>query len=108
MQEPMYEELVSGLLEILKVQIVRIVLFGSTARGTAEKDSDIDIAIFLTKSMNDEQEERLSDLIADLNLKYDKVFSVVDIHQETFLKWNAVTPFYRNVEQEGIVLWKTA
>ena len=108
MQDSMYEELVRGLLDILPTQTVRIVLYGSTARGTAGPESDIDIALFLSSRMDAGQEERLSGLIADMNLKYDKVFSVVDIHQETFVKWLEVTPFYQNVEREGIVLWKAA
>ena len=108
MQETMYDELVNGLLSILTDQTVQIVLYGSTARGTATDESDIDIAIFLTHRLNAQQEDRLSDLIVDLNLKYNKVFSVVDIDQETYLKWRSVTPFYQNVDKEGVVLWKAA
>ena len=108
MQEAMYDELVHGLLGILAEQTVQIVLYGSTARGTAEPDSDIDIAIFVTRRPDAQQEDRLSGLIVDLNLKYDKVFSVVDIDQETYLKWRSAAPFYQNVDKEGIVLWKAA
>ena len=91
MNDQMYSELIQGLLSILSTQAIQIVLYGSVARGTADPDSDIDI-----------------DLIVDLNLKYDKVFSVVDINQDTYLKWKNVTPFYQNVDREGIVLWKAA
>ena len=42
------------------------------------------------------------------NLKYDKVFSVIDTNYDTFRKWEGVTPFYQNVTKEGIVLWKAA
>lgn len=108
MREAMYDELVRGLLGILAEQTVQIVLYGSTARGTAEPDSDIDIAIFVTRRPDAQQEDRLSGLIVDLNLKYDKVFSVVDIDQETYLKWRSVAPFYQNVDKEGVVLWKAA
>ena len=108
MNSPMYDELVNGLLSILSSQMTQIVLYGSTARGTAESDSDIDIALFVCNRLTDQQEDMLSDLIVDLNLKYDKVFSVVDINQQTYLKWRDVTPFYQNVEKEGIVLWKAA
>ena len=108
MQETMYDELVRGLLGILAEQTVQIVLYGSTARGSAEPDSDIDIAIFVTRRPDAQQEDRLSSLIVDLNLKYDKVFSVVDIDQETYLKWRSVAPFYQNVDKEGVVLWKAA
>jgi len=104
----MYDELVRGMLSILPGQMVQVVLYGSTARGTADDESDIDIAVFVSDRMTPEQEDRLSDLIVDLNLKYDKVFSVVDIDQQTYLKWKSVTPFYQNVDREGIVLWKAA
>ena len=50
----------------------------------------------------------MSGLIVDMNLKYGKVFSVIDIDQQTYLKWRGVTPFYQNVDREGIVLWKAA
>ena len=43
-----------------------------------------------------------------MNLKYDKVFSVIDIDIDNYEKWKAVTPFYKNVKQDGIVLWKVA
>ena len=108
MNRAMYDELVRGMLSILPGQMVQVVLYGSTARGTADDESDIDIAVFVSDRMTPEQEDRLSDLIVDLNLKYDKVFSVVDIDQQTYLKWRSVTPFYQNVDREGIVLWKAA
>ena len=104
----MYDELVNGLLSVLPGQTERIVLYGSTAKGTAEPESDIDIAVFLSGRLTPLQEDRLSDLIVDLNLKYDKVFSVIDIDQQTYLTWRSVSPFYRNVDEEGIVLWKAA
>ena len=108
MQQMMYDELVHGLLGILADQTVQIVLYGSTARGTAEPESDIDVAVFLKRKLDARQEDQLSALIVDLNLKYDKVFSVVDIDQETYLKWRSVAPFYRNIDKEGVVLWKAA
>ena len=104
----MYEELVRGLLRILPDQTVQIVLYGSTARGTAEDDSDIDIALFVNGPLTAVQEDRLSDLIVDMNLKYDKIFSVIDIDQQSYLKWRKVSSFYQNVDREGIVLWKAA
>lgn len=56
--------------------------------------------------MNQSTEDKLSDLVVDLNLKYDKVFSVIDIDYADLKKWENITPFYKNVNNEGIVLWK--
>ncbi len=108
MREAMYDELVSGLLALLAEQTVQIVLYGSAARGTAGPDSDIDVALFLKGRLTPAQEDRLSELVVELNLKYNKVFSVVDIDQQTYLKWKGVTPFYQNVDKDGIILWKAA
>ncbi len=108
MREAMYDELVSGLLALLAEQTVQIVLYGSAARGTAGPDSDIDVALFLNGRLTPAQEDRLSELVVELNLKYNKVFSVVDIDQQTYLKWKGVTPFYQNVDKDGIILWKAA
>ncbi len=104
----MYDELIQGLLSILPTQMIQVTLYGSVARGTDGPESDVDIALFVSHRLNSQQEEALSALIVDLNLKYNKVFSLVDIDQQTYLKWKDVSPFYQNVDKEGIVLWKAA
>lgn len=108
MGQEVYMELVESVLNIMEERVVRIVLYGSAARGTASEDSDIDIALLVNGGMNREMEDRLSDIIVDMNLKYDKVFSVIDIEFEKFCKWGNVMPFYQNINKEGIVLWKAA
>ncbi len=104
----MYLELVNGILRALPSQVIRIVLYGSVARGTNAPDSDVDIAVFVHSRLDTEMEDRLSDVVVDMNLKYDKVFSVIDIDDGTYQKWRSVTPFYQNVDKEGVVLWKAA
>ncbi|MDY4670273.1 MAG: nucleotidyltransferase domain-containing protein [Oliverpabstia sp.] len=101
-------ELVEGILSIFHTQVIRIVLYGSYARGTNTPESDVDVALLLDGNLDKSTEDKLSDLIVDLNLKYDKVFSVIDINYEVFQKWEKVTPFYKNMNKEGIVLWKAA
>ena len=89
MEKSVLNELVEGILSIMEDRIVRIVLYGSVARGTNTED-------------------KLSDFVVDMNLKHDKVFSVIDIDYDNFRKWERVTPFYENVNKEGIVLWTAA
>lgn len=108
MEKEMMLELVDGLLAIMESLLVRIVLYGSAARGIQTGESDIDIALLIHGSLDDELEDKLSEFIVDMNLKYDKVFSVIDINYEQFKKWEKVLPFYQNVNREGIVLWKAA
>ena len=108
MEQMVLRELVEGILSILESQVIRIVLYGSVARGTNTAESDVDIALLLNGNLSRETEDKLSDLIVDLNLKYDTVLSVIDIDYEMFKKWEKVTPFYKNVNEEGVVLWKAA
>ena len=104
----MYDELITGILQVLEGQVIRIVLYGSVARGTNTDESDVDIAVFVHSRISPVQDDLLSDIVVDMNLKYDKVFSVVDIDEATYQKWKAVTPFYQNVDREGVVLWTAA
>ncbi len=103
----MLNEFVSGMIDVLGDAVEEIVLYGSVAKGTNTEESDIDIALLIKLPLNKELEEQLSDFVVDMNLKYDTVFSVIDIDYRNFKKWESALPFYRNVKQEGIVLWKS-
>ncbi|MCU6736910.1 nucleotidyltransferase family protein [Diplocloster agilis] len=108
MNQAVYDELVAGILEILTSSVNKIILYGSVARGTNTDDSDVDIALLMKGKLDAKTEDKLSDFIVEMNLKYDRVFSVIDIDIELYQRWMHVLPFYANVEREGIVLWKAA
>ena len=108
MEQQIYHELVDGILRALPAQVIRIVLYGSVARGTNTPESDVDVAVFVRARLDADMEDRLSDVVVDMNLKYNKVFSVIDIDDATYRKWRGVTPFYQNVDREGVVLWTAA
>ena len=106
LDEKITDELVAGILNVIEEKVIKIVLYGSVVRGTDTEESDVDVALLLTKSMDKDEEEELSEFIVDMNLKYDKVFSIIDIEYNIFCKWEAIMPFYRNMEKDGIILWK--
>lgn len=106
--QKMFEELVSGILSILKEQVIRIILYGSVATNRNTAESDIDIAILIKGNLSRNQNTALSTVIGDLNLKYDRVFAVVDINESMYSEWIDCIPFFKNVENEGITLWKAA
>lgn len=108
MEQSTLKELVEGILTIMENRLACIILYGSVARGTNTEESDVDIALLMHGELDENAEDRLSDFIVDMNLKYDKVFSVIDIDYNNFCKWEDAIPFYSNVKQEGIVLWKAA
>lgn len=74
MEERVRSEFVDGVLKILESRLEKIVLYGSAARGTDTEESDIDIALIMYDKLDSDTEDRLSDFVVDMNLKYDKVF----------------------------------
>lgn len=57
MEKEMMLELVDGLLAIMESLLVRIVLYGSVARGVQTEQFDIDIALLIHGTLDDELEE---------------------------------------------------
>jgi predicted nucleotidyltransferase len=108
MEQNVMQELVAGILTVMQEQVVSIILYGSVARGTNTEDSDVDVALLIKGELNSATEDMLSDFIVDMNLKYNKVFSVIDIDIDKFSAWETTLPFYQNMKKEGIVLWKAA
>ena len=84
-----------------------VILYGSVARGTQTEDSDIDVMILVdgTDEQLREYNERLSDISTELALKYVKVFSIIDVKYQEYQEWKTVSPFYKNVDQEGVVVY---
>lgn len=106
--DEMKEELVQGLTAIFQNNISMIILYGSVARNEATNESDIDIAIIIKKEMDNQTKKRFIMWAADMDIRYDKVFSIVDIREDNMKKWEKVLPFYQNIRKEGIVLWRAA
>ena len=91
-----------------KHAVSRIVLFGSRAKGTALERSDIDIAVILRQELSHDKRAEFLEWSAEFDMKYEKVFSFIDIEKEKIEQWGDILPFYKNIQKEGIVLWKTA
>ncbi len=102
------EELVQGLTEIFQKNMSAIILYGSVARGDATDESDIDIAIIIKDEMDNQTKSRFISWAADMDIRHERVFSIVDIKEENMKKWERTLPFYQNIRKEGIVLWRVA
>ena len=108
MEQTALKEFVDGVVPMMGEKLEQIILYGSVARGTSTEESDVDIALLIHGTIDENLEDHLLDFIVDMNLKYNRVFSVIDIDYETFRKWETVLPFYSNVRREGVTLWKAA
>ena len=104
----MKDELVKGLLNLFHENLSMIILYGSVARNEATSESDIDIAIITKNDINEEIRNKFICWSAEMDIRYDKIFSIIDIKEENMKKWGEVLPFYKNVQKEGVILWKAA
>ena len=82
-------------------------IYGSYARGTETNDSDIDIALFINKQ-NKKRRNRMIEIVSEYELMSGKVISVIEINNQEYEEWKQTMPFYRNIQKEGIILWKNS
>ena len=102
------QEVAEQLRQIYGEQLKAVILYGSVARGTQTEDSDVDLLVLIdgTDAQLREYEDKLSDVSTDLALKYRQVFSIMDVKYQEYQDWKSASPFYRNVEREGILLYQ--
>lgn len=103
----MLSELAELLHQVYGKRLKAVILYGSVAKGTNTDDSDIDIAVLVDGDAEELRayDERLSDVSMDISLKYLKVFSIMDISYQEYERWKRISPFYRSVSEEGVVLY---
>lgn len=105
--EKILAELSGRLYQVYKDKLKSVILYGSVARGTQTEDSDIDIMVLVEGNDADLRmyDDKLGDVATDMSLKYLKVFSIIDVSYKEYEDWKQVSPFYRNVSKEGVVLY---
>ncbi len=82
-------------------RLVRLMLFGSQARGDAEPGSDIDVLVVLEGPVRPGEEIRRSlNDVAELSLENNMVFSCVFVSRDRFE--SELSPLLINVRREGV------
>ena len=93
-------ELSDALSDRLRDRFAGLWLYGSQARGDARPSSDIDVVLLLNGMGQPGREiDRVSDILADLNLKYGALVSMLPFEAADLMQ--AQGPFWRNVIREG-------
>ena len=68
-------------------RLVKMVLYGSQARGDAESGSDIDVLVVLQGSVNPGEEiAATGEIVAELSLRFNEVVSCVFMEEERFVR----------------------
>ena len=101
------EECTSLVRDLLKEDLVEVVLYGSCARGDYTEDSDIDIAL-LTKSDRLEvkkYENALATIATEIAMKHFAIVNFVCLPYEEFEEKKTWYPYFMNIAMEGEVLY---
>ena len=85
-----------------------VILYGSYARGDYTEDSDIDIMILV--DLPDEELDGYVDSLSELGFQYNVEHDIwimpIVKNIEHFQYWVSVYPFYKNVQKEGVSLFR--
>ncbi|MGV8146393.1 MAG: nucleotidyltransferase domain-containing protein [Alkaliphilus sp.] len=93
------------LFSIKNLNVEKIVVYGSYARGEFHKESDFDVLIF-TDTISRVVEDSITDIMVDLSLEYDLVVSLQLQETNEFYNYLDVLPFFQNVENEGVLFYE--
>lgn len=81
-------------------QPVKVIMFGSQARGDSKKDSDIDLLVILP-SIDARVTKLASDVAWEVGFDAGKVISMIPDTKEQMKNFSFL-PFYRNIKREGV------
>jgi predicted nucleotidyltransferase len=94
-------ELAERLRGLYRDRLVRLVLYGSQARGDADGTSDIDVLVVLKGTVHPGVEiDRTLDIVADISFENDQIINCVFVSERDYLQHDS--PLLLNVRQEGV------
>lgn len=92
---------------LMKEDLIEVVMYGSCARGDYVEDSDIDIAL-LTKSNRLEvkkYDEGLATIATEMAIKYFSIVNFVCLPYDEFMEKKSWYTYFKNIALEGEVLY---
>jgi predicted nucleotidyltransferase len=104
-QTKLFQEITSKVKQTVKEfdPNAEVILFGSRARGDYKKDSDWDFLILTDRNVNEPLKTVFRRNLFEKEMETGQCFSSF-IENRTEWKGQAITDFYQNVHEDGIVL----
>lgn len=81
-------------------QPVKVIMFGSQARGDATQESDIDLLVILP-AFNDNIQQVVSDIAWEVGFDADRFISAFPTTKSE-MEYYAISPFYKAIKKEGV------
>lgn len=85
-------------------KLIKVILYGSYARGDYNSESDIDIVAIVqgNREQLQQQLKKVWNHTADLELGYETILSATVVPYEELQKYRDDLPYYRNILNEGV------
>lgn len=101
------KESVEMVRKTMKDDLESIILYGSCARGENDDDSDVDIALLTSCDRLEAKkyDDQLADIATFMMEKYTEVVNFVSLPKEEFMLKKSWYPFFKNIDEEGIVIY---
>ena len=101
----LFEDIKRDLKSLFGDKLIKIILFGSYARGDYNQESDIDIFVLVSEHLPDKFHKNILQINVDLSLKYDVDLSIIIKNEVDFMMNKEIIPLYKNVNQEGLDIY---
>jgi uncharacterized protein len=105
--EKLKREVEEAAKNLLGDKLIKVILYGSYARGDYNLESDIDFVLMseLTESEIPLYNDKLGEILSRLSINYGILVTIIIISSDSFNKYKDVMPFYMNLVKEGEVFY---
>lgn len=93
--------------EFMRSDLVKMILYGSCARGDFKEHSDVDIALLVKGDRTDswKYSDKIDEVATELALKYFAVVNFVLLPYDEFEEKKSWYGYFKNIDKEGIKLY---
>ena len=105
--EKIKKEVPDMIREFMEKDLVKMILYGSCARGDFKDYSDVDIALLMKGSRMDSwvYNDKIDEVATKLALKYFAIVNFVLLPYQEFEEKKGWYGYFKNIEKEGIKLY---
>jgi predicted nucleotidyltransferase len=89
-----------------KLQIVKVILFGSKALGTHQLYSDINLLLLSNKQIENEDRDKMSEVTSDLNIEYGIALACLFLNVLDWKVGKVNLSLKQRIEQEGVTIYE--